>query len=154
MQKRQTFHQGLSRFKALRIIASSFPPTELNCTPIPLPGLELRTTASSFSSPSTMAKISFSGVPTATTSFVTMNAPEALKSNAREVCLCFSNLHDTHIPVGVGTRRSFRLSGPATGLGARSVLSARTFNKRSLIIQLEVILLDKPLQIGKASCRE
>ena len=123
------FHQGRSRFKALRIIASSFPPTELNCTPIPLPGLELRTTASSFSSPSTMAKISFSGVPTATTSFVTMNAPEALKSKTREVCLCFSNLHDTHIPVGVDTRRSFLLSGPASGFDPRSVLSVRNFNK-------------------------
>src|ERR1700686_4738070 len=138
MQKPQMFHQGLRRFKALRIIASSFPPTELNCTPIPLPGLELRTTASSFSSPSTMAKISLSGVPTEATSLVTMNAPEALKSNTREVCLCFSNLHDTHIPVGVGTRRSFLLSGPASGFDPRSVLSARTFNKRSLIIQLEV----------------
>lgn len=129
MHKPQMFHQGLSRFKALRIIASSFPPTELNCTPIPLPGLELRTTASSFNSPSTMAKISFSGVPTATTSFVTMNAPEALKSNTREVYLCFSNLHDTHIPVGVGTRRSFLLSGPASGFDPRSVLSVRNFNK-------------------------
>jgi len=129
MQNRQMFHQGRSRFKALRIMASSFPPTELNCTPIPLPGLELRTTASSFSSPSTMAKISLSGVPTATTSFVTMNAPEALKSNTREVYLCFSNLHDTHMPVGVGTRRSFLLSGPASGFDPRSGLSARTFNK-------------------------
>jgi hypothetical protein len=129
MQKPPMFHQGLSRFKALRIIASSFPPTALNCTPIPLPGLELRTTASSFNSPSTMAKISFSEVPTATTSFVTMNAPEALKSNTREVYLCFSNLHDTHIPVGVGTRRSFLLSGPASGFDPRSVLSVRNFNK-------------------------
>jgi hypothetical protein len=77
-----------------------------------------------------MAKISFSGVPTATTSFVTMNAPEALKSNTREVYLCFPNLHDTHIPVGVGTRRSFLLSGPASGFNPRRpVLSARTFNK-------------------------
>src|ERR1700731_4325996 len=127
MQKPQMFHQGLSRFKALRIIASSFPPTELNCTPMPLPALELRTTASSFNSPSTMAKISFSGVPTATTSCVTMNAPEALKSNTREVYLCFSNLHDTHIPVGVGTRRSFLLSAGEAGLDRRSVLSARNF---------------------------
>jgi hypothetical protein len=58
-----------------------------------------------------------------------MNAPEALKSNTREVYLCFSNLHDTHIPVGVGTRRSFLLSGPASGFDPRSVLSVRNFNK-------------------------
>ena len=80
-----------------------------------------------------MANISLSGVPTATTSSVTMNAPEALKSNTREVCLCFPNLHDTHIPVGVGTRRSFRLSGPDAALERRSALSVLAFNNVPLI---------------------
>jgi hypothetical protein len=80
-----------------------------------------------------MAKISLSIVPTATVSFETINAPEALKSNTRDVCLCFSNFHDTHIPVGVATRRSFRLSGPDAGSDRGSVLSGLTFNRTSLI---------------------
>jgi hypothetical protein len=123
-----TGHHGRSRFSALSINTSSFPPTDRNCTPIPLPGVAFRTVASIFNSPSTMAKISLSGVPTATTSLVTMNAPEALKSNTREVCRCFSNFHDTHIPVGVGTRRSFLRSGPADGSAPGSVLPALNFN--------------------------
>lgn len=121
-------HHGRSRFSALSINANSFPPTDKNCTPIPLPGVTFRTVASTFNSPSTIAKISLSGVPTATTSFVTMNAPDALKSNTREVCRCFSNFHDTHIPVGVGTRRSFLRSGPADGSAPGSVLPALNFN--------------------------
>jgi hypothetical protein len=70
-----------------------------------------------------------------------MKAPEALKSNTREVCLCFSNFHDTHIPVGVGTRRSFLLSGPGTGLDPSSVLSTLTFKKISPVLRLGLILL-------------
>jgi hypothetical protein len=59
---------------------------------------------------------------------VTMNAPEALKSNTREVCLRFSNFQDTHIPDGVGTRRFFLLSGSDSGLGAGLLLSGLNFN--------------------------
>jgi len=131
-------HQGRRRFRALSINASSFPPIETNSTPMPLPAVELRTTASSFNSPSIMAKINLSGVPTARISWVTMKAPEALKSNTLEVCRCFSNFHDTHIPVGVSTRRSFLLSCPAAGLDLGSVLSALIFNNTSLILLMEI----------------
>ena len=102
--------------------------------------MELRTTASSFNSPSTMAKISLSGEPTATTSSVTMKAPEALKSNTREVCLRLSNFQDTHIPDGVATRRFFLLSGSDSGLGLGLLLSALNFNNVSLILQMTIDL--------------
>jgi hypothetical protein len=124
----QRVQQARRRFKALSNKANCFPPIDTNSTPIPFPAMELRTTASSFNSPSTMAKMSLSGEPTATTSSVTMKAPEALKSNTREVCLRFSNFQDTHIPDGVATRRFFLLSGSDSGLGAGLLLSALNFN--------------------------
>src|SRR3984885_13631724 len=124
IRKPQLVPQARRRFRALSINANCFPPIDTNSTPIPLPTIEFRTTASSFNSPSTMAKISLSGEPTSTTSSVTMKAPEALKSNTLEVCLRFSNFQDTHIPDGVGTRRFFLLSGSESRLGGGLFLSA------------------------------
>ena len=131
-------HKARRRFKALSINANCFAPIETNSTPIPFPAVALRTTASSFNSPSTIAKINFSAEPTATMSSVTMKAPEALKSNTREVCLLFSNFHDTHIPEGVDTRRFFLLSGADAGLDPGSLLSALNFNNISRILWLAI----------------
>ena len=109
------------RFMALSINLNSFPPTDTHSTPMPLCDLILRTTASTFISPSGMAKINLSGVPISSISGDSIKAPDTLKSNTREVLRRFSNFHDTHIPLGVGTRRSFLRSGLDVDFIYRSV---------------------------------
>ena len=124
-----------SRFTTFRMMSNSLPPIETNSTPIPRPGLVLRTMACTRICPSGNEKCRSSRDPSATVSCEARKAPVTLKSSTRDVMSYFPNFHETHMPFGVGIRWFLLLSRCERGL-----ISSRTKLLGSSLISLNRIV--------------